>query len=526
MTKFNKSLLTMAVVGALSLPGLATAATLAYPTGQQITFAKDLIVNNGTTIYTPNSLVLSAEAADAPRVATVLAGETVRVKVTLTNGAIFDTTADAPTLVAGFLEGNETGGGNAAIAVVGVPYYSASGQELNFEYTASGNGADMAAPDYFLTMNSFQITNLVGGLFTGNAVGAEITVQNEGGQQILAAKQTIARSVWGIDVDSVDSLDQAKTIDVGADPRKTAFAPNGIVGESLGNPVGFDYMNVGGVELDITQAQTVGNGGLTYVNNFSAVSADPEYNIVGTADIVVTVTGSDLSAFAAGDAWLDGDINCGGVTPIVGAWSNASPGVLTFTASANHAMWVNVTGAPPAPSTAFVCLAGDDNDEMEAQTLAGSLAVRYNLATQRVDPAPQPFDLLPLVLNGTTLIFQNVNPGGNSTAQSFVRFTNNNGDICPVIVDAKDDAGLHTSDVTFTLGAHESLQLNSDDLENGSTKAAGAWGNGTGKWYIRVTAECSNFKASALNRHHDGVVTDLTPEKWNGNEWLTPDASL
>src|SRR5690606_39477355 len=94
MTKFNKSLLTMAVVGALSLPGMATAATLAYPTGQQITFAKDLIVNDATTIYTPNSLVLSAEAADAPRIATVLAGETVRVKATLTNGAIFDTTAD------------------------------------------------------------------------------------------------------------------------------------------------------------------------------------------------------------------------------------------------------------------------------------------------------------------------------------------------------------------------------------------------------------------------------------------------
>ena len=525
MTKFNKSLLTMAVVGALALPGMATAANLAYPNGQQITFAKDLIVNDGTTIYTPNSLVLRAEAADAARVGTI-AGDTIRVKVTLTNGAKFDTTADAATLVAGFTEGAESGGAGTPIAVIGVPYYSTSGQELNFEYTASGAGADLADPDYFLTMNSFQITNLVGGLFTGNAVGAEITVQNAGGQQILAAKQTIARSAWGIDVDSVVSPDVNKTIDVAADPRKTYFAPNGIVGESQGTPVGYDYMNLGGVELDITETQTTGNAGLAYVNNFSAIALNPEYNIVGTADIVVTVTGSDLEAFAAGDAWLDADVNCGGVTPVAGTWAAASPGVLTFTATANHALWANVTGAPPAPSVAYVCVAADGDDEMEAQTLAGSLAVRYNLSTQRVDPAPQPFDLLPLVLNGTTLIFQNVNPGGNSTAQSFIRFTNNNDDICPVIVDAKDDAGLHTSDVSFTLGAHESVQLNSDDLENGSTKATGMWGNGTGKWYIRVTAECSNFKASALNRHHDGVVTDLTPEKWAGNEWLTPDADL
>ena len=48
-------------------------------------------------------------------------------------------------------------------------------------------------------------------------------------------------------------------------------------------------------------------------------------------------------------------------------------------------------------------------------------------------------------------------------------------------------------------------------------------GNGTGKWYLRITAECSNFKASALNRNaQSGTVTDLTPEKGAGIEWLTP----
>ena len=77
MTKFNKSLLTAAVVGALAIPSIASAADLSYPAGKQITFAKDLIVNNGTTVYTANTLRLTAEGADATRLATIL-GELIR----------------------------------------------------------------------------------------------------------------------------------------------------------------------------------------------------------------------------------------------------------------------------------------------------------------------------------------------------------------------------------------------------------------------------------------------------------------
>jgi len=64
MTKFNKNLLAAAVVGALALPGMVSAASLTYPNGKQITFAKDLIVNNGTTLYTPADLTLAGDASD------------------------------------------------------------------------------------------------------------------------------------------------------------------------------------------------------------------------------------------------------------------------------------------------------------------------------------------------------------------------------------------------------------------------------------------------------------------------------
>lgn len=529
MTKFNKSLLTAAVVGALALPGLAAAADFSYVPGKQITFAKDLIVNDGTTLYTADELRLTATAGiDISNIATIAGGDTVRVKVTLTNGAKFDSTASAATIVAGFTEGNQTGGGGGALAVVGTPYYSATGQELNFEYTASGPGVPGAAGDYFLELNSLQITNLLQGLFTGSQVSAEITVQNALGQQVLAQRAVVARSQWGLAVDSLGSPDTAKTIDVGADPRKTWFAPNGIVGESQGTPAGYDVFNAGGLELDISEAGLVG-GGTGYVNNYSAIAAQPEYNVVATADITVTVTGTNLTAFGGGAAWLDASSTCSGATTVAGAVSSTNPGVITFTSAASNPLWAGVTSAPPGPAQAYVCLAADGATELTAQSLAGSLSVDYDLPTQRVNPPAYDFDLLPLRLNGSTIIFQNVNPAGNTTAQSFLRLTNNNDQICPVVIDAKDDAGLLAPSLSLTLDPHESIQINSEDLENGNTGKGltGGFGDGTGKWYVRVTAECSNFKASALNRNSDnGVVTDLTPEKGVGNEWLTPTNTL
>lgn len=521
MMKFNKSLLAAAVVTVLAVPSLGSAATLDYVPGTQISYAKDLIVNNGTTIYTPNSLLLSATGSDTANMATVTAGTNVTVKVTLTKGARFDTTAAAAALVAGFTTGAQFGAG--PLVVVGTPYYSTSGQELNFTFTAAAAGN--TAPGYALELNSMQVTNLVDGLFLSNNIGAEITAQNSVGQQILAAKQTIALSQWGVTVRDVASPDLTKTIDVGSNPRKTLFAPTGAVGGS-GVP-GDSFFNAGGFELDISKAVPAGGGVASYVNNFDAVAANPQYNVVATAIVDVTVTGTNLSAFTGTRVWLDSNPAC---AHAAGSSTNGSVvgGVANFASPATSAMWASVTAASPGPSTAFVCFGANNIAEMLPQDLSGSVRVFYNLSTQRMDPPAMDFSLLPLRLNGSTLIFQNVNPAGNATAQSFVRMTNNNNQVCPVTIDAKDDAGLHSGDVKVVLGPHQSMQLNSEHLEGVLAKAGltGGFGDGSGKWYIRVTAECSNFKASALNRHQDGVVTNLTPEKFIGSEWLTPPNSL
>ncbi|WP_374013071.1 hypothetical protein [Pseudoxanthomonas koreensis] len=531
MTKFNKSLLTAAVVGALALPAVASAADLSYVAGKQISFAKDLIVNDGTTIYTANGLRLTAEGPDAVRLGTV-AGDDVTVKVTLTNGARFDTTADAPTLVAGFLEGVQTGGAPVALGagptIVGTPYYSTSGQELNFTYTASGAGVLGAAGDYFLELNSLQITNLVQGLFNGSSVGAEITVQNSLGQQILASSATIATSKWGLAVSSDPTQgDTAATIDVGSSPRKTLFSSTGGVGVADAT-----LFNAGELTVDIATAVPIGGGAETYINNYSAVAATPQYNIVATADITVTVTGTDLSAFDGGHVWLDQAAGCASGVDLAGTVSGDTA---TFTSNASDPLWASVTGAPPGPSSVYVCFEAHDDVELVAQELAGSVSVAYNLPTQRVDPPAAAFALLPLRLNGTTLYFQNVNPGDNPTAQSFLRLTNNNSQICPVTIDAKDDAGLLSDEVNLVLQPHASAQLNTTFLDSGSypaglvanTGATGALGDGSGKWFVRVTAECSNFWGSALNRNNEtGTVTNLTHDEGVGNHWLTPGTKL
>jgi len=523
MTKFNKSLLTAAVVGALAIPSIASAAKYQYVAGQQITYAKDLFVDDTKSIDSPNGLQLIAETSDntTNRISNIVAGDVLTVKVTLGQGATFDSTYPADTLVQLFLEGAQTGGAGAINYVAGTANYN--GNELNFKYTASGPGTIGAAGDYFLQLNSAKIKNLVNGLFTNSNVTSQITVQDDQGIQILAGKVDYAKSKWGLAVESDPTQGNVNTtIDVGADPRKTFFSSNGAVGAD--DQATF---NAGSVTLDIARAiQTGGAAPGTYVNNFSATAGLPNYNVVSTADIIVKVTGSDLTAFGSNRVWLDQNAGC---TKAAGAFTNGTvaAGVATFTSPANSNLWQNVTNAPPTASTVYVCFGANHAAEMQAQNLSGSLEVDYKLEQQRVNPPAYSFALLPLRLNGTTIIFQNVNPAGNPTAQSFLRLTNNTAQICPITIDAKDDAGKHSGEVKLTLAPHGSKQVNSEVLEGAATAAGvtGGFGDGTGKWYVRVTAECADLKASALNRHQDGVVTDLTPEK-GLDVWLTPPTKL
>lgn len=523
MMKFNKNLLTAAVVGALALPGLASAASLGYASSKQITYAKDLIVNNGTTIYTPTGLTLAGTADDTARLATVAANTNVTFKVTLTDGAKFDTTADAPTLVAGFVVGNQLGGG--AINIIGTPYYSTSGQELNFTIETAAAGSYIVGGNA-ITLNSMQVTNLVAGLFSGDQIGAEITAQNSLGQQILASKSTIAKSVWGLtvasDLSGTDSAAGAtKKIDVGSTPTpKTWFSPSGAVGGSAGNPAGYNFFSLGALKIDV--ARPLETDGLTNsaVNNFNAnAGSAAAYNVVSTAVFKLTLTADGFGDYG-NRIKLSTAANC--TSPVGTSTSTSNPNAVEVTLPASSLLLAGVTAAPPTASTIYVCAIANGTDQLvPVENISVATKVEYNLSTQRVDPTLPNVNFGKIGYNGTDMVFQNVNPAGNPTAQSFLRLTNNNATNCAIELDAKDDAGKYVANtVKLSLKPHASVQINSEDMENGNaTKGmSGGFGDGAGKWYVRVTAQCSNFKASALNRNaQTGTVTDLTPEKTEGS---------
>ena len=541
MRKLNTSLLTAAVVGVLALPGLASAATLSYTAaapGVQTTYAWELFTDNGITIKTPDNLALVAQAFDNANLGTITAGEALRVKVTLTNGAKFDTGIPAATFAAAFTEGNQTGGAGAAVAIVaGSEFYSTTGHELNFVYNTTGAGntanttpAAITAGAYLLGMPTVQLNNLVQGLSVGRSVGMEITVQDNTNVQVFAASSVIVRSAYGVTVDS-DPLagDTTKFIDVAAQPvRRTLFGTSIPGSSATATPAYRNFFNAGSVTVDITSAartrEPAGGFG-SYVNNYDPTVAPGVYNVVNTAVITIRVKGSNLATFGSSRAWLSaaGVCDIPAASRLVGT-VNAAGDTITFTSNASDARWAALTAAIPGPVTHSVCLASG-GPAMSPQELSGEFDINYNLPTQRQNPPTQFFDLLPLRLNGTEIIFQNVNPAANASAQSFLRITNNNTFACPLALDAKDDAGNFTGFIEFTLPAHQSIHVNSDDLENGNTAKGltGSWGDGTGRWYVRITADCTNIKASALNRNAStGVVTDLTPEKLVGRAWTNP----
>jgi len=553
MKTLNKSLLAAAVIGAIALPGLSSAATFQYAAGKQLTFARDLFVNDGRTIWVPDNLILAAVPTDESNIVPISAGDVLTVKITLDNGAVFSGTnaaSAAVTVVKTFREGTQTGGTGALGAgtpaqvarVESTAQYTAGGAELVFEYLTTGAGAAVYGPaDFFLEVNSFQIANLMQSLgVVGGSVKAEITVQNAQNQPILAGSAIVARSQWGLDVSTLPqpAAEATKRIDVASTPAdKTLFSPSGDVGgsrDTAGNLVaGSGYFNAGGFKLFVTQAGLTGTGNATdYVNNFDARLTNPHYNLLNNSIVTVTVVGSDMSGFALNEVWLDRTNNCahGGGTTSLNAASLLG-GTATFTAPTSSGIWTNlgVADASPNDSDIYVCFGQTTatGNAIVAQDLAGRVSLDYNIPTQRVNPDPWTFDLSPLRYNGATVYFQNVNPAGNTTAESFIRLTNHNTTPCRVVLDAKDDAARHSGPVALTVAAHDSEQLNINVLESGNDprfEAFGGFGDGAGKWYVRVTAECTNFTASALNRNSTtGVVTDLTPQRdEHGLQWSTP----
>lgn len=497
MSKFTKCGLALAVAGALVLPATAFAATATYAPGTHATFASNLFNANTNTVANPATYTITTVAADN------IIGRTTGfgVRLTLGGGAQFSSLAapTAGTALTGYTIGAPVGTG--AVRVIPVSADPAADPAPNITV---GSLLNFGAGSMVLT----NLSSLANGgsvpltieLFDSNTAQVFQTIN---GQAVLTAQEGVTVTF------DASAGDVQKRIDVAAcgtdSAAKTRFSGNGEVGFSCVNGFESGFINLGRIDVGTTQV-TVGNApqyvlasGFAGANNSGGIFA-----IAQNDEVDYTVTGADLSAFED-NAFLSTDSQCFDRTV-----------ALTVNAAGTSATGTRVRpNTTPVAEQMYVCLAADTDQVIAQQAISASVSVDFASTAVR-DPAASVGNLLPLRYNGTVLQFQNVNPAANARAQSFVRLTNNNTSLaCPVTLEGRDDNGVAgDSAISFTIAPGASMTFNSEDLENGSAKGTGAFGDGAGRWVVTANAECTNFVGSALNRNlENGTVTNLTSDK-------------
>lgn len=99
----------------------------------------------------------------------------------------------------------------------------------------------------------------------------------------------------------------------------------------------------------------------------------------------------------------------------------------------------------------------------------------------------------------------------NKDAEGFIRITNTDLFGAFISIRGIDDAGnLGASSITLELESLESIQLNSDDIENGNLQKGitGAFGDGAGDWRLFVEST-SELQVMSYIRTPDGFLNDM-----------------
>jgi len=503
MSKFNPRSLAVCVAAALALPATAMAATFNF-TGAPIhnTYASNLFGSTAVTVTTPGTLAYNTELTDN------IIGRTTGfgVRLTLVGGPTFVTGTPPVASLGSAATGYTAGAATVSGAIATFPFYAGAGANINV-----GN---------LVNVSTFGVAGASGILANGGSVTLRIEIFDSNTNAVLTdltREMNLINAIEGTTVTftpSAGSVDRRIDVAACASPAvaaKTQFSPNGDVGGSCaGNN---SWFNAGQITVGITQVSPFGYvlaNGFTGLNNSNPGGAGVFRHAVND-ETTFTISGVDFSAFnnATGTdrAFISSSSTCssmpGDLLMYINSAGTASVGT--------HSMPVSGTSFVPL----YVCFIADPARliEIAAQPISATVGIDFDDDDVR-NPADRSGDMLPLLYNGTVLEFQNVNPGSNPRAQSFLRFTNNSATNCPVTLRGRDDEAVYgDSTVNFVLGTGQSQTFNSEDLENGSSKGTGAFGDGTGRWYVTATAECGSFVGSALNRNlEDGTVTNLTPQ--------------
>lgn len=572
-TKFNKSVLASAIAATSLLAGGAFAADLGYQSQTQITYAKDLIATDSRTIDLPTGFLVRATTAQelggltgAGTYPGVQAGDTVEIVISLGQGsssARFQ--SNAPNMTEAQLRdtifiGTQLNAGAAATPLSAIDpaatiNYSNGEREMRIRFVSPGGDDDATATDYSFQLPSLRVYDLQGALLEGSIIQGGISITNiSTPRTIVAGNAVFARSAWG-EVVSTSTVNSNKFIDVqrcsASAPARVLFTTAsatdagaaGTVGTSCpaGQPAN-KWINVGAINVGLAQANTVGLTGapaLSVVRNFDGVTP---WSLIST-QITYRVLGTNLAGWNGTSGrpsmWLDVSAACpaaaGAHAPLT---VNAAGTVASYSVNVSNAggftaalqgLADGTAVLPGSPATLHVCFGANGTTELIPQQLSAEVLFDHQVPALYVNPEPMGGNLSPLRTNAGVYIFQNVNPGGNARARSILRLTNNTAVSCDVAIDAKDDAGLYTGPVRYTMAPHSSEQFDINELETGvglrGRTLTGSFGDGTGKWYVRVQPECANFNASTLNQNADtGVLTNLTPQKTEN--WLTPTTRL
>lgn len=517
MSKFNKCGLALAVAGAFALPVSAFAASAGYPDGTtaaQITFASNLFGANSSTISNPVAYSIRTQSTDN------IIGRTTGfgIRLTLGNGVRFANTTVAPSAGAALTDYNNptiatpipTAGSNVLVISVTPDTSAGSTPNIGVEELVTWAAGDL------------DLINLSALATAGTNVPVTIELFDSNTATVFATFQgaSLATSVEGTTVVfDPQAGDVSKRIDVATcgsaggttQAARTRFSPSGAIGGSCtAADTDRTEFNAGQIRIG---ARGLANGFVGANNSGSPDAGNFQYDVAND-EFSITVSGTDFSAFNAATGndrvYLSTSNSCDIAGALPGA---ANSRVIEGNSS------ITFEGLAPLAATGsnyFVCFATTvaAATQIAAQELQASVAIDF-ANNSVIDPADRAGALLPLRNNGTVLEFQNVNPAANARAQSFVRLTNNGSLVCPVTLTGRDDAGVAgASPIRLTLEVGQSLTFNSEDLENGSAKGTGSFGDGTGRWYVTANGECAGLVGSALNRNLEtGTVTNLTPDK-------------
>lgn len=111
----------------------------------------------------------------------------------------------------------------------------------------------------------------------------------------------------------------------------------------------------------------------------------------------------------------------------------------------------------------------------------------------------------------TDVLLLTLNPSANDTQQTFLRLINPGPNEALVRLRPTDDAGVAGGEVELLLRPGEALQVTSDDLERGNADKglSGAFGDGSGKWRVRLVADQTVVGQVLVRNRTDGTLSAL-----------------